>query len=54
MEKPTGSIDTAETANTEKIPDNDSNSDGWKGANLKYKTRRSDPIKSSIPKLTGR
>ena len=54
MENLNGSIDTAEISDTEKLPENALNSDGWKGANRKYKTRRADPIKSAIPKFTGR
>ena len=53
-ENPTGSIDTDATADTEKLTENASKSDGWKGANQKYKTRRADPIKSEIPKFNGR
>ena len=37
-----------------KIAKNASNSDGWKGANKKYKTRISDPVKLALPKFTGR
>ena len=54
MEKPAGSIDTATTSDTAKPPENFSDSDGWKGVNLKYKTRRDDPIKSAMPKFTVR
>ena len=44
MEKPTGSTDTVATANTDKLPKNALNSDGWKGANQKHKPRRGDSI----------
>ena len=54
MENPTGSIDTAATDDTAKPPKNASNYNGWNGANLKYKTRRADPIKLSMPKFTGK
>ena len=53
-EKPTGSIDTAATADTAKPPDNALKSYVRKGAKRKYNTRRADPIKSAIPKFTGR
>ena len=53
-ENPTGSIDTAATADTVKPPDNALKSYGRKGAKRKYKTRRADPIKLEIPKFTGR
>ena len=54
VEKPNGSIDTFTMADTEKTPKISPKSDGWKVANLKYKTRRSDPIKLAILKFTGR
>ena len=54
MEKPTGYIDAAATADTVKPPENSLKSDGWKGTNRKYKTRRADPIRLAIPKFTGR
>ena len=53
-DKPTGSIDTSKTSDKAKPPENASKPDGWKGENRKYKTRRSDPIKSETPKFSGR
>ena len=53
MENPTVSIDTAATSDTEKVPENSLKSDGWKEVNQKYKTRRGDPIKLAVPKITG-
>ena len=52
MENPGGSVDTSPKVDTEKPSDNDPKYDSWKGANQKYKTRRSGPIKFAIPKLT--
>ena len=54
MDKPTGSIDTSTTADTAKLPNNTSKSDGKKLAKQKYKTIRADPIKLAILKFAGR
>ena len=50
----TGSINISAVADTARSSENASKSDGWKRANRKYKSKRSDLVKQSMSKFTER